>query len=109
MLFVQPKDFFEKAASIRALSREEELACARAMAAGDQAARQRLVEGYLPMVAGSIRRLPEARSLELIYRCCTALEKAVDSFNFLQDSERFSHRLSWYLRQTIVRWRAGRR
>lgn len=80
------------------------------MAAGDQAARQRLVEGYLPMVAGVIRRLPESeRSLELIYRCCSALEKAVDGFDFLQESERFSHRLSWHLRQTIVRWRAERR
>lgn len=109
MLFVQPRDFFEKAASIPALNRDEELSCARAMAAGDQTARQRLVEGYLPMVAGVIRRLPESeRSLELIYRCCSALEKAVDSFNFLQDSERFSHRLSWYLRQTIVRWRADK-
>lgn len=109
MLFIQPEAFFEKAASIPRLGREEELACAQAMAAGDELARRRLVEGYLPMVAGHICRLPESeQSLELIYRCCTALEKAVDSFDFLQESERFSHRLSWYLRQTVVRYRVER-
>ena len=84
MLFMQPQEFFDKAASVPGLGREEELACARAMAAGDESARRRLVEGYLPMVAGVIRRLTEGeQSLELIYRCCAALEKAVDGFNFL--------------------------
>ncbi len=34
---------------------------------------------------------------------CMRLSGQVDSFNFLQESEPFSHRLSWCLRQTSVK------
>lgn len=109
MIFVTVEDFLEKAGRIPPLTREEELACAKRMEAGDMAARERLIQGCLPMTAVYIRRLPpERRTLELILRCCRAAEKAVDSFPFRQDGERFSHRLSWWMRQTVTAYLAGR-
>lgn len=32
------------------------------------------------------------------------LEKAVDGFNFEQNGETFSHRLSWWLRQETTKY-----
>ena len=109
MHYITVEDFFEKAAACKRLSREEERACATAMDAGDSSARERLVQSYLPSVAGHIRRcLPHKQTLKHLYSCLSALEKAVDSFNFLQDSETFSHRLSWWLRQATTRYIAER-
>ena len=85
MHYITVEDFFEKAAACKRLSREEERACATAMDAGDSSARERLVQSYLPSVAGHIRRcLPHTQTLKHLYSCLSALEKAVDSFNFLQ-------------------------
>ncbi|MCF2681828.1 hypothetical protein [Faecalicatena contorta] len=42
------------------------------------------------------------QSLGLVLYCLQALEKAVDHFDFLQDSEPFSHRLNWYIRQAVT-------
>lgn len=109
MLFISVEDFFEKTKGIPALEHGEERALAEKMKAGDKAARQRLVEAYLPSVAAHIRRLhAPQQSLELVMRCCRALEKAVDGFDFLQDSESFSHRLSWWLRQTTAEYIADK-
>lgn len=100
MIFVSAEDFYEKAASCKVLTREEEIRCAQAMQAGDAAAREKLIQSYLPMVAGRFRRAdPGTQTLGLALYFCSYLERAVDSFDFLQDSEPFSHRLSWYLRQ----------
>lgn len=41
-------------------------------------------------------------------RCCAALEKVVDRFDFSQDSESFGHHLSWALRQTAAAYIAER-
>ena len=69
----------------------------------------KLVESYLPYVASTLKRLPaKHQTLELIYRCYASLEKAVDRFDFLQDSEPFSHRLNWWMRQTITAYLADR-
>lgn len=109
MLYISADDFFEKTRRISPLSREEERVLAEKMKAGDSQARERLIAGYLPHVAGHIRQLPEQyHTLALVMRSCRALEKAVDSFDFLQDSETFSHRLSWWLRQTTVAYIAER-
>ena len=109
MLFLNPEDFFEKARACARLTREEELRRAEEMKAGSEAARDRLIQGYLPQVAGHVSRLSEDLiTLEVIYRCCHALEKAVDSFNFAQEGERFSHRLSWGLRQAVTGYIADR-
>ena len=103
MLYISAEDFFEKADQCRVLSRQEEIACAQNMTDGDSSARERLIESYTPMVAAHIKRSkPHMRTLGLVMYCMQALEKAVDSFDFLQDSESFSHRLNWYLRQAVA-------
>ena len=98
MIFLSVEDFFEKADACRKPERQEELEYARKMKAGDEEARERLVEGYLPQVAGYIRA-SRKEQLGMVLYCARALERAVDSFDFFQDSETFVHRLSWALRQ----------
>ena len=91
------------------LSREEERCLAREMA-HDPAARGQLIRSYFPMVAASIRRAPrELHTLQTVYACLDSLEKGVDHFDFLQDSESFTHHLNWRLRQCIIRCLADRR
>lgn len=104
MLYLSPEDFFKKVATVSRLHREEEKELARQMAAGNTGAADRLAESYLPQVAGHIRRLPaQYQTLSLVYACLKMLDTAVSSFDFLQDGEPFSHRLSWYLRQCSTR------
>ena len=80
------------------------------MKEGYAEARQAIVNSYLPMVVSYIRRSPkELQTLETIYSCIRSLEKGVDGFNFLQDSETFTHYLSWRLRQYITRRLVNRR
>lgn len=110
MLFVSVEDFLEQAGQQSRLSRQEEILLAKKQAAGDGDAQTALLRSYLPQVAVSVRNTREEyRTLELVLRCVTALEKAAAQFDFLQDSETFSHRLSWHLRQTVVRYIADRR
>lgn len=110
MLFVTVDDFFQKVHSTTRLSRNDEKNYALKMKEGDAEARQAIVNSYLPMVASYIRRSPkELQTLETIYSCVRSLEKGVDSFNFLQDSETFTHHLSWRLRQCITRCLVDRR
>ena len=109
MLYISVQDFFEKTKDLHPLSREEEKILAQQMKAGDGSARQKIIDGYIPMVAAVCRhQKPQYQSLELIYRCLSALEQAVDRFDFLQDSETFTHHLSWILRQTTTRHIADR-
>ena len=104
MLFITVDDFFQKVHSTTRLSRNDEKNYALKMKEGDAEARQAIVNSYLPMVASYIRRSPkELQTLETIYSCVHSLEKGVDSFNFLQESETFTHHLSWRLRQCITR------
>ena len=105
MIYISIEDFYEKAGLCRVLSRQEEIEYAVKMKNGDTAAREQLIQSYTPMVADHIRHAkPHMQSLGLVLFCMQALDKAVDSFDFLQDSESFSHRLSWYLRQAVVRY-----
>lgn len=109
MLYISVEDFFSQVGKIPRLSRDEEIDFARRMAEGDEAARDALVRGYLPMVASYIRRMPqEIRTLHTVYTCIASLEKGVDQFNFLQESESFVHHLSWRMRQCITRCIAER-
>lgn len=104
MLFISAEDFFAQAGAVTRLTRDQEKVLARQMAAGDEAAREELIRSYLPMVAGFIRRSPrDLHTLQTVYICLDALQKGVDSFNFLQDREPFTHHLSWRLRQAITR------
>lgn len=110
MLFITVDDFFQKVHSTTRLSRNDEKNYALKMKEGDAEARQVIVNSYLPMVASYIRRSPkELQTLETIYSCVRSLEKGVDSFNFLQDNETFTHHLSWRLRQCITRCLVDRR
>lgn len=105
MIFISIEDFYEKAASCRILTRPEEIEYAKRMAQGDADARERIIESYLPMTASHVKRAkPEMQTLSMALYCVNALEKAVDSFNFLQESETFAHRLSWYLRNAAVKY-----
>ena len=109
MIFLSLEDFYEKAAACTRLSREEEIECARQMANGAPDARERLLQSYLPSVAAHMKRTkPHMQTLALAIYCCQALENCVDRFDFLQESETFSHRLSWYLRQATVTYIAER-
>ena len=108
MLFISAEDFFAQAAKMPRLTREEERCLARQMPQNADA-REQLIRSYYPMVAGYIRRRPrELHTLKTVYACLESLEKGVDSFNFLQDGESFTHHLSWRLRQCITRCIADR-
>ena len=108
MLFTSAEDFFAQAANMPRLTREEEKELARRMPQ-DPAAREAILRSYYPMVAGYIRRGPKHLwTLNAVYVCLASLEQGVDSFNFLQDSETFTHHLSWRLRQCITRCIADR-
>lgn len=110
MIYISVKDFFEKVSSFSVMTRQEEIECAKQMKAGDEHARERLIQSYLTMVAAHIKRMSsENQTLGLIVYCQHALEHAVDTFDFLQDSETFSHRLSWCLRQASTKYIAERR
>ena len=103
MLFITVEDFFAEADKTSPLTREKERSLA-VEKAGNESAREELIQGYLPMVAGFIRRAPQKlHTLKTVYACLDTLEKGVDSFNFLQDSESFSHHLSWRLRQCLTK------
>ena len=105
MLFVSIEDFYAKAASCRVLSRPEEWEYARRMKNGDAAAREALIESYTPMVARHVKHhCGHHETLGMALYCMQALERAVDAFDFCQDSETFAHRLSWYLRNASVRY-----
>ena len=105
MIFSNIEDFYEKASICARLTRQEEIDCAKKMKTGDNAAREKLIQSYIPMVAGHIKHMkPHLQTLGLVLYCMQALEKAVDSFDFLQDSEPFSHRLSWWLRQAVANY-----
>lgn len=105
MNYISIEDFYKKADSCSNISRQEEIVCAKKMKTGDIVAREKLIQSYTPMVAGYIKHMkPHLQTLGLVLYCMQALEKAVDSFDFLQDSESFSHRLSWYLRQAAANY-----
>jgi alpha-beta hydrolase superfamily lysophospholipase len=79
--------------------------CAKEMKNGNMAARERLIQSYIPMVAGHIKHTKShLQNLGLVLYCVQALEKAVDSFDFMQENETFSHRLSWWLRQAVANY-----
>ncbi len=104
MLFISVDDFYQKTKGLPKLSRDAEKLCAIRKDQGDTEARKQIINSYLPMVASCIRRYPQhTQTLGVIYNCVRTLEKAVDRFNFQQDSETFVHYLSWRLRQCIVR------
>lgn len=105
MLYSNIDEFYTKASTCIHMNRQEEIECARKMKNGDLIAREKLIESYTPMVAGHIRHMKShLQTFGLVVYCMQALEKAVDSFDFLQESETFSHRLSWWLRDATAQY-----
>lgn len=105
MIYISVDDYYEKASSFSVMSRKEEIACAQQMKNGDTHARERLIQSYLPIVASHVKRAPSyMQNLGLILYFQQALENAVDTFDFFQDSEPFLHRLSWHLRQAVTKY-----
>lgn len=103
MAYITIDDFYAEADRCTVLTREQEKECFERMKNGDSDARRQLTESYMPMVAARLKHSASTRnSLSLALYYMSALEKAVDSFDFSQDSEPFSHRLSWALRQTVA-------
>lgn len=99
------EQFYALAEACECLTRQEEIECAQKMKDGDHDAKAKLIASYIPMVAGHIKHMkPQFQTVKLVSDCMNALEKAVDSFNFLQESETFTHRLSWWLRETSTRY-----
>lgn len=105
MVYIDIQDFFQKAAACKGLSRQEEIDCAVGMKAGDSDARSRMIQGYLPIIAGHIKRLPEhMQTLGCALFFQAELEKAIDCFDFLQDREPFIDRISRISRQAVTKY-----
>ena len=67
MVYINADDFYKKTACIPPLTRREELEWARQMKLGEASARERLIRGYLPMVASHVKRLQsQYRTLGMI-------------------------------------------
>ena len=109
MVVISVADFLQKARAFAKPDRQTERALAARMRQGDADARQQLLQGYLPQVAAAVRRAPQhIQTLELVMRCRQTLARAADMFDFSQDGETFTHRLSICLRQTVVGYLAQR-
>lgn len=109
MIFISVDDFLSKMSTIPRLSRDEEKSLALRMLEGDDDARKKLIYSYLPSAALYVRNAPKnIRTLHTVYTCISAVENAVNRFNFLQDSETFAHHLGWCLRQCITKCIAER-
>ena len=105
MVYIDIQDFFHKAAACKRLSRQEEIDCAIRMKAGDSGARECMIQSYLPIIAGHIKRLPgNMQTLGCALYFQTELERAIDRFDFLQNSEPFIHRISWISRQAVTKY-----
>ena len=105
MIYISVHDFYEKAAQCKKLTRQEEIDCAILMQSGDAAARERIIQSYIPMVAGFIKHARQnMQTLGMVMYCMQALEQAVDSFDFMQSSETFARRLSVYLRHAAIKY-----
>ena len=105
MLFITVQDFYVQAANAKRLDRREEIACAARMQAGDTEAKDALVQSYLPFVAASVKRVSTGEpSLELICRFVCTLEREVEAFDFAQEGETFTHRLSLALKKAMAEY-----
>ena len=99
------EQFYALAESCECLTRQEEIECAQKMKDGDLDEKAKMIASYIPMMAGHIKHMkPQFQTIELVSDCMKALEKAVDSYDFIQESETFTHRLSWWLRETSTRY-----
>jgi RNA polymerase nonessential primary-like sigma factor len=96
--------YLDEISRIPLLSREEEGALARRARAGDEAAKQRMIETNLRLVVQIARRYPN-RGLplpDLIEEGNLGLMRAVEKFD-PERGTRFSTYATWWIRQAVVR------
>ena len=106
MLFTCSCEFFDyvdKIKNLKPLNAEEEKELAILIKQGDENARQKLRDNYLPYVASTIKKYSSGEpSLDLIYRFITALDNLIDIHDFSNINNSFTRALSFKLRQTIT-------
>ena len=107
MIYKSANEFYKCAKLIKRLTEEEEKELAKRKKSGDLAAREKLIEGYLPVMASIIGRYNK-ESLELIMMAKAELEKQVDRFDFFGGSDSFTHVLSLAMRQVATRYIANK-
>ena len=113
MLYKSAEDFYNKVATIKRLSREEEKELALKMVnEGDENAQKALVIGYLPVLAAYLKRYTCTPSLDMIYEGVEILETSIATFDFLYDSPSpnvtFVHFLSDKVRRMMTRYIADK-
>jgi len=96
--------YLKEIGQIRLLSAEEEVELAKAVAEGDQSAKNKLTEANLRLVV-SIAKKYSGRGLhilDLIQEGNTGLIRAVDKFDWTKGNK-FSTYATWWIRQAITR------
>ena len=103
MLYTSAEDFYNKAATIKRLSREEEKELAKKMKERHENAQKALVVGYLPVLAAYLKRYTRTPSLDMIYKGIEILETSIATFNFLYDSPSPNVNFANYLADKVCR------
>ena len=108
MLFTSPSEFVNYVNKIKTgtpLTREQVKEFAIKLKQGDEKAREKLVDNYLPYLYSTIKKYSTGEpSLELIYRAKIDLNELIDSHNFLKENDSFTRALSFKLRKTITKF-----
>jgi RNA polymerase primary sigma factor len=96
--------YFSQIKQARLLTFEEELALSKRIQAGDEAARNRLIESNLRLVVRIAKNYitPDVSILDLIQEGNLGLMRAVSKYDY-RKSVRFSTYASWWIKQSIVR------
>ena len=90
MLYTCAGDFFQYAATVKKISREEEKKLGLEMREGSEEAKEAIITSYLPVLASYLKRYSSNPGLELIYRGLDTLKDAVAHFNFQSENPTFS-------------------
>jgi RNA polymerase primary sigma factor len=102
--------YFDQINTIPLLTFEEELELSRCIQAGDEAARNRLIEANLRLVAKVARSylVPDLSLMDLIQEGNMGLMRAVEKYDH-HKMVRFSTYASWWIRQAITRYLSDKR
>jgi RNA polymerase primary sigma factor len=97
-------DYLREAGRVRLLTGAEEVSLAKAIEAGDEAARQRLIEANLRLVVSIAKRYTGRGMLflDLIQEGNLGLMRAVDKYDWRR-GYKFSTYATWWIRQAISR------